>query len=203
MDETRIPLDMIEEILNSLARENYIKIEDGVIKTSPEERINLAILAIKEGADIERVCKALGWKEFEDLVVIILEYNGFTAKKHFRFKSSERRYEIDALGLREPLILSVDCKHWQRSWQRAATIKAVEAQIKRTMALIQLFPNLKNRLKIDDWRKIEVLPLVLTLSETPLKTFRKVPIVPIYHFQNFLSEIQMHKDEMEVFELKV
>jgi len=202
VDETNIPLDTIKEFLNNLARENHIKIEDGIIKTSPEQRINLATLAIKEGADIERVCKALGWREFEDLVVMILEHNGFTARKHFRFKSTERRYEIDALGLRDPLILSIECKHWQRSWQRAAMIRAVEAQIERTKALIQSFPNLKRRLKIEGERKIEILPLVLTLSETPLKISKKVPIVPIYHFQSFLNEMQMYMSEIEAFKVK-
>ena len=203
MEETGISLDTIEGFLNELVRVNYIRIEDELIEISPEQRVNLAILAIKEGIDVERVSRVLGWKEFEDLGVSVLDYSGFEARKHFRFKSTERRYEIDILALKPQLILSVDCKHWQRSWQRAATIKAVEAQTDRTRALIQLLPNLKSRLKIKDWERLEIMPLIITLSATPLKTFQKVPIVPIYNFRNFLNEIQTHKDEMEIFIVKV
>jgi len=109
-----------------------------------------------------------------------------------------RRYEIDILGFREPFMLSIDCKRWKRSWQRAATIRAIKAQVERTLALIQSLSSLKDNLKITDSENFGFLPLIVTLSDTPLRIYEKVPMVPIFHFQNFLNEMPAHTDKLMI-----
>ncbi|MDQ1254718.1 MAG: hypothetical protein QG646_3988 [Euryarchaeota archaeon] len=202
VDETGISLDIIEKFLNSLVMADNIKLEGGIVELSPEQKFKLTFQAVRKGVDVERVSRLLTWEEFEDLGISILNNSGFEVKKHFRFKSPERRYEIDILASKSPLILSIDCKHWKRSWQRAATSKAAEAQIDRTKALIGLLPTLENRLEIKNWKRVKIAPLILILSIAPQKTFKKVPIVPIYNFRSFLTEILSYEDEIGFFEAK-
>jgi hypothetical protein len=196
--ESRIPIDIIRRYIRSLAKDNFLTIAKGKIETSMDQRLRLATLAIKEGMDLEGVCKALGWREFEDIVAFMLERNGFKTMKHFRFKSPLRGYEVDVLGFRRPLTLSIDCKHWKRSWQRAATIRAIKAQVERTAALIQLLPSLKDNFKNEASKNARFLPFIVTLSEAPVRIYEKVPVVPIFQFQNFLDEMSSHMDELMI-----
>lgn len=191
-EETQIPRNTVIRNINNLVEDNLLTITHGIVEASFDQRIQLATYAIKEGIDIEKVCRALGWREFEDIVILILEYNGFKTLKHFRFKSVVRRFEIDILAYRDSLILSIDCKRWKRSWQKAATIRVINAQVERTRALIQSFSSLKNFFKVTNLINIGFIPLIVTLSETPYKIYEKVPAVPIFHFQNFLDEMNIH-----------
>jgi hypothetical protein len=59
--------------------------EGDIFEINSDGRLKLATCILQEGGDIERVCKALGWREFEDLTVLILDQNEFNTKKHFRF----------------------------------------------------------------------------------------------------------------------
>lgn len=202
-NELRIPINIIRRDISSLAKESFLSSAQGIVKTSIDQRLRLALLTIKKGTDIEKVCEALGWREFEDIVILILERNGFKTLKHFRFKTPEKRYEIDILGFREPFMLSIDCKRWKRSWQKAATIRVINTQVKRTVALIQRFSSLKEKITITDSKNINIifLPLIVTLSETPLRIYEKVSVVPIFHFQNFLNEMEVFIDKLMTLKL--
>jgi Holliday junction resolvase-like predicted endonuclease len=186
--DVMLPQDVVWNNLRRIADYRLIQLEKGSIRISSTQRLDLAILAIKWGVDVERVCHVLGWQEFEDLVALVLEVNDFSTQKHFRFKNQDRRFEIDVLGVKKPLVFLVECKRWTRSWQRSATMKIVEKQIKRTEALLNSFQEVRGRLELDGWRDVWLLPLILTLSETPLKTYKKVPVIPIFYFHTFVTE---------------
>jgi hypothetical protein len=188
--------------LKELGNEGYMDIDIESITASKRQRTNLALLAVREGADIENVCNVLGWKEFENIVYEILNFNGFYVKRNLVFRSAKRKYEIDVLGLKEDLILSIDCKHWKKSWQRTAIKKSVKAQIDRTMALTKLWPKLRGKLNIFLLEGMEVLPIIVTLFETPIKIFKNVPIVPIFYFQNFLNALHTRIEELKTFKVE-
>lgn len=200
-EETHIPVRIIEQNMRELSRNSLVTKINDKLETSGKQKLSLAVFAIKEGADVERVCKTLGWREFEDLVALALDQNGFEVEKHFRFKKAGKRYEIDVVGLKEPLVLSVECKHWKQSWKRAATIDTVRMQVERTKALAQSLPEPKDRLGIAKWKEVRFMPLVLTLSNTPLKIYEKVPIVPIFYFNSFLDEMKAYMDELTAFSM--
>ncbi|MFH0749211.1 MAG: restriction endonuclease [Candidatus Bathyarchaeota archaeon] len=198
-EETRIPLSIIKKNICGLIKEELVStIERGKIKISEKQRLNLAIFALQKGADLERVCQALGWKEFEDFVAFVLEQNNFKTIKHYRFKGVKRRYEIDVIGLKKPLLLSVECKHWKRSWRRAATISAIQTQIERTISLSQFLPEPRDRLGIAIWSEVEIIPLLLTLSNTPIKIFEGVPVIPIRFLNNFLNEMLKYMENFMI-----
>lgn len=208
LDANQVDLDMISQeailhqdvvlkTLRRLADDRLIQLDEELIWISLTQRLDLAILALKKGVDVERVCQVLGWQEFEDLVALVLDTSGFSTQKHFRFKNRDRRFEIDVLGVKRPFVFLVECKHWTKSWQRSATMKIVEKQIERTEALVNSFQEVRGRLALDGWREAWLLPLILTLSETPLKTYKKVPVIPIFYFQNFVTdEVNLDLDEV-------
>lgn len=197
-----LPVTVARERLRKLGRLGLIKMKGDMIESTEVQRLELAMEAVKLGADIERACRFLGWQEFENFATIALEYNLFKTRKHFRFKWTNRWWEIDILGFNEPLILSVDCKHWKHSWQHTATMRIVENQIKRTKAFSKALPKIKGKIGIEKWKKIEILPVILTLGATPFKFYKQVPIVPILQFRSFINELPAFVNCLATFRVK-
>ncbi len=196
-EEMRV--EAVEQDFAELLRDGLVtRVGDG-FETSERQRLSLAVLAVRGGADVERVCKALGWREFEDFVGFALDQNGFAVEKHFRFRGAGKRYEVDVVGLREPLMLSVECKHWKQSWKRGATMDIVRRQIERTRALAKSLPEPKDRLRIARWKEVKLIPIISTLSDAPLKIYEGVPVVPIFYFNSFLAEMNTCMNELTAF----
>ncbi|MCK4243837.1 hypothetical protein KAX03_03125 [Candidatus Bathyarchaeota archaeon] len=195
-EDSMVSINIIKQLVSNLAGEGYLSILNHKVTTSPAQRVNLAVIALQKGADVEHVCKFLDWKEFEEVALIALEDNGFSTIKHFRFKPYNKRFEIDILGLKEPVILSVDCKHWKKSWQRAATIKMVKKQTERTRELAKTLNNLLGKIGIKHWQKARLLPVVVTLSDSPIRFYEKIPVVAIHRFQNFLTDLPSHIESL-------
>jgi len=195
-EESKTSIEVVKNTLSDLTSKDLIETVHGKVTTSSRQRVDIAMMALREGADPESVCKYLGWTEFEEVAAIALEANRFFTKKHVHFRSTKGRFEIDVLGFLEPTIVSVDCKHWKRSWQRAATARMVEAQLLRTGELAKLLPELKEKLGISRWKKAKLMPVVLTLSDTPFKVHNGVPVVSVHRFQNFLSDLPSYEESL-------
>jgi hypothetical protein len=198
-----LPVTVAREKLRRLGRLGLIKMNGDMIESTATQRLELAMEAVKLGADIERVCRFLGWQEFENFAILALGYNLFETQKHFRFKWANRWWEIDILGFKEPLILSVDCKHWKRSWQHTAIMRIVDAQIKRAKSFSQALPKIKGKIGIAKWREVEIMPVILTLGATPFKFYKQVPIVPIFQFRSFINELPAFVNCLATFRVKL
>jgi len=190
--DANVPAQVTEEVLKKFRDAELVKLKDRTIEASSNQRAKIAIHAIKSGADFERVCRVLEWIEFENLAATAFEANNFAVKRRFRFKWAQRRWEIDVLGCREPLIACVDCKHWSHGWRGSAIRKAAEAQALRTKVLAEALPSLQKKIGLFQWRQATLIPVVLSLVPGPLKFYDKVPIVPILQIQNFLNELPAH-----------
>ncbi len=190
--DANVPAQVTEEVLKKFRDAELVKLKDRTIEASSNQRAKIAIHAIKSGADFERVCRVLEWIEFENLAATAFEANNFAVKRRFRFKWAQRRWEIDVLGCREPLVVCVDCKHWSHGWRGSAIRKAAEAQALRTKVLAEALPSLQKEIGLFQWRQATLIPVVLSLVPGPLKFYDKVPIVPILQIQNFLNELLAH-----------
>ncbi len=190
--DANVSVQVVNELLKKFRNAELIKWQDKRIEASSNQRARIAIHAIKSGADFERVCKVLEWIEFENLAATAFEANNFAAKKRFRFKWAQRRWEIDVLGCREPLIACVDCKHWSHGWRESAIRKAAEAQALRTKVLAEALPFLQKEIGLVQWRQATLIPVILSLVPGPSKFCNKVPIVPILQIQNFLNDLPVH-----------
>jgi len=190
--DANVPAQVADEVLKKFCDAGLVEWKNKSIEVSSNQRVKIAIHAIKSGADFERVCRVLEWIEFENIAAMAFEANNFTVKRRFRFKWTQRRWEIDVLGCREPLIACVDCKHWSHGWRESAIRKAVEAQALRTKVLAEALPSLQKEIGLVQWRQATLIPVVLSLVPGPLKFYNKVPIVPILQLQNFLNELPAH-----------
>ena len=201
--DSRIPMRVANEVLEKLCQDGLCQQRRGVVDATPTQRVKVAVRAIRLGADFERVCSFLQWKEFENLAAEAFKANIYNVTSNFHFKHAGRRWEIDLLARKEPLIVCVDCKHWHHGWSRAAIVKAVEMQIQRTKALADTFPMVYERIGLETWKRALFVPTVLSLIQGPFKFHNKVPIVSILQIQNFLNELPAHTHSLTHFSIKV
>jgi len=200
--DSSVPLEIVDEFLARLAEEDLIEVVEGAVKASAEQRLRLSTMAVKEGIDLEHAYRYLVWGEFEDVAVLALEANNFSTRKHFRFKTSAR-FEIDVLGFREPLVLSIDCKHWRKSWVRAAFARAVKKQVNRSLEFAKFLSKSKKSLRICSWKRAVVMPVILTLSDAPLKVYEQVPIVAVFRLQDFLHDLPNYQRNLASFDVNM
>jgi len=194
--DAKVPVQTVRKMLRKNSENGIVQLSSKFVAAEAEQRLKLASKAIELGADIERVCSFLKWEEFEDISILAFEANDFEVKKHFCFSWFGRRWEIDILGLKEPIIVSADCKHWHRGWARAATGKAAEGQVERTRALTASASSSREKIGIEEWRHAYFVPVILSLVPSPYKFHEGVPIVPVLQMSNFLQEMPARIDEL-------
>jgi len=201
--DARVSMPIVNEILEKLCQSMLCQQRRGVVEATSIQRVKIAVRAIRLGADFERVCNFLQWKEFENLAAEAFRANGYSVSNNFRFKHAGKRFEIDLLARMEPLIVCVDCKHWHHGWSRAAIVKVVEMQTNRTEALADAFPIVYEKIGLETWKQAIFTPTVLSLTQGPFKFHNKVPIVPILKIQNFLNELPAHTHLLTHFSIKI
>jgi len=200
--DARVSVQVMENMLKKLSEARLIRRQRGLIGVSPSQRVGLAVQALKFGADFELICKLLEWTEFEGITAEAFEANRFRVLKNFRFRHVGKRWEIDVLGCRKPLIVCVDCKHWRHGWSRAAVVKAVEAHVERTRAFADAFPNYYQKAQLTEWKSATVIPMILSLVPGPFKFHNNVPIVPVLQLQGFINELPLEALSLTHFKIK-
>jgi predicted transcriptional regulator/Holliday junction resolvase-like predicted endonuclease len=197
--DANIPAHVTSNILKQLRELGAIEYDNEVIELTSNQRVKLAIHAINQGTDIERVCKVLEWKEFENFAATAFEKNNFAVQRNFRFKASGRRWEIDVVAISEPIIVCVDCKRWRRGWGNSAIRRIVELQAQRTEVLAANLNSIQRKINLDGWTHATLFPAIISLFPGPVKFYGKVPVVPILQLQNFVDEFQGHTSELSRF----
>ncbi len=175
--EARIPSTVSLELLEKLQNENLLYLNNGIIEIESSRRIKLAVKALSQGAVIEHISDLLCWQEFEEISAIALKNNGYTVQNNVRFKHETKRWEIDVVGCKKPLVICIDCKHWQRAISPSALKRIVDLQSQRTHALADSLPNLKLKFECDKWEKAKFIPTVLSLVPSAFKFYDNVPVV--------------------------
>lgn len=200
--DSRIPKQVANEVLERLCQDGLCQQKRSTVEATPTQRVKIAVHAIQLGADFERVCSFLQWKEFENFATEAFTVNNYCVTSNFHFKHAGKRWEIDILASKEPLTVCADCKHWHHGWSRAAIVKPVELQTKRTKALADAFPMVYEKLRLETWKQAFFIPAVLSLTQGPFKFHNKVPIVPVLQMQNFLNELPAHTLSLTHFSIK-
>ena len=195
--EVRIPSEVVCQVLDRNVQSGLIHLSGSRISVTSEQRLRIAIKALDLGADIERICKYLGWEEFEDISTLAFEVNGFVVKKHFRFSCDERRYEIDLLALKRPFVICADCKQWRRGWMGLPSRKAAEKQVQRTKSLAENSLGMLKKIGIEKWSSACFIPLIISLFPSESAFCKNVPIVPIIQLRSFIQDMLAYVDEFE------
>lgn len=197
--DSKISLDIIRKLLEKLQKQGVLYVKGSFVEVKSNGRLRLAAKAASLGADIEHISDFLNWQEFEDIAALALESNGYTVIKNLRFTHAGRRWEIDVVGCRKPLVLCVDCKHWQRALKSSALGRIVEAQVKRAQALSDTLPTVSLKTECLKWNKAKFLPVILSLIPSSFKFFEDVPVVPVSQLQDFLTQLPAKVESLTYF----
>ncbi len=198
-NDARMPKVTSRKLLDKLQGEGLIYQTHDAIEVESSGRLKLAIKAASLGADIEQVSHLLCWQEFEEIAGFALKAFGYTVSNNVRFKHEARRYEIDVVGCKKPMVVCVDCKHWHHSIAPSAMRRIVDAQIERSSALADSLPNIKLNLECTKWSDAKFIPAILSLFPSTFKFYEEVPIVPILQFQDFLNQMPLYMDKLKYF----
>jgi Holliday junction resolvase-like predicted endonuclease len=192
----RIPTQVASKLLQKMHNDHLVYVHDNFVEASDIQRLEMAVRALRSGADLEKVSDLLRWKEFEGMAAFALENNGYLVQRNVRFKNGGRRWEIDVVGLRKPLVVCMDCKHWHHRLYESTTKKIVNEQIARVHALATSLPNPAIRIIPATSNAYKFLPVVLSLIVDESKFFGGVPIVPILQLQDFLNHLPTCTDSL-------
>jgi Holliday junction resolvase-like predicted endonuclease len=197
--DARIASDIARKMLEKLQNDGVLYLKEEFVEVDSDNRLRLAVKAVSLGADVERVSELLRWQEFEDIAAVALERNGYVTAKNVRFKHAGRRWEIDVVGCKSPLVLCVDCKRWQRSLTLSALRKIVEAQAERTRAFADTLPSPALKFECVKWNKARFVPVILSLIPSSFKAYDGVPVVPVLQLQDFLVQFPAYVEEFKYF----
>jgi len=198
-NEANLPASLVEELLRKLQDDGLVYLHESILEVTSVQRLRLAVRALKSGGDLERVSGFLQWKEFEGIAAIAFESNGYTVVRNLHFKHGGRRWEIDIVGWKSPIVVCLDCKHWHHGLQRSAAEKIVEQQTIRTRALVMSLPNPAVKIEFLSCGTAKFLPAVLSLTFGKFKFYKGVPVVPVLQLQDFLSQLPAYADSLPCF----
>lgn len=201
--ESKIPESIVRAYLRKFSKRGLVKTWQGHIEATRRQRLMIAAQLVDLGGDSEVVSRSLGWSEFESMIALALENNGFMVMRHFRFSSQGRRREIDLLAAHKPFLILVECKRWSRGKGVSATKKIVEEHLKKTHALIAELPRLKAKAGLQDWDDATLVPVLANLAESQLRFHEDVPIVAVLQLPSFLSELLAYVPSLKHFTTKL
>jgi Holliday junction resolvase-like predicted endonuclease len=197
--DARLPSAVMNKLLVKLQREGLVNLKQGSVEAESGSRLNLAVQALTLGADIEDISNMLCWQEFEEIAGFALKNNGYVVSNNVRFKQSGRRWEIDVIGCKKPLVICIDCKHWQHAITSSALKRIVDLQIQRTRALAYSLPSPSLKLECTCWHDAKFMPAILSLVPCAFKFYYEVPIVPILQLQDFLNQLSAYPENLKFF----
>ncbi len=173
------------KILDNFMQNGIGVFEDKLIHFNENDKLKTSLLAIRMGAPIDEVSFLLDWKDFESLVSEILESREFDTIRNVIL--TKPRMEIDVVGIKNGVVILIDCKHWKRlSYSSLET--AVNKQIERTKRYVA-----KEKIHA-------AIPAIVTLYQEEVKFINKVPIIPIFQLDSFCEEFYGNLEEINTLE---
>jgi Holliday junction resolvase-like predicted endonuclease len=197
--DARIPSATSRKLLKKLQSEGLVYLNQDSVEVENSGRVKLAIKAASLGADVEHISNLLCWQEFEEITAFALKSNGYKVSNNVRFKNATRRWEIDVVGCKKPLVICVDCKHWQHAITPSALKRIVNSQVERTRAFADSLPNIALKLECVKWTEAKFIPCILSLMPSSFKFYYEVPIVPVLQLQDFLNQLPVYTESLKYF----
>ena len=198
--DARIPSATSRKLLKKLQSEGLVYLKQNSVEVENNSRVKLAVKAASLGADVERISNLLCWQEFEEITAFALKSNGYKVSNNVRFKNVSRRWEIDVVGCKKPLVICVDCKHWQHTITPSALKRIVNSQVERTSAFADSLPNIALKLECVKWTEAKFIPCILSLAPSSFKFLYDVPIVPVLQLQDFLNQLPVYTESLKYFQ---
>lgn len=202
-EDCRIPSDIVKKLLKNLQNQGLAYLDGDSVKTDSSNRLKLAIRAVSLGGDLEQVTSLLGWQEFEEIAAYTLKTNGYIVTSNLHFKHAGRKWELDLIGCKKPLVVCIDCKHYHHMISYSKMQKIVENQVQRTKALSDLLPGALKNFDFSSWSKAKFVPAILSLLPNPSKFYDSVPIVPVLQIQDFINQLPIHVESLRYYQREI
>ena len=171
---------------------SVVDIEDEKpILLSASTRLRLALHAAQLGM-IQEAARELTWQEFEAFSDECLSNNGFETQKGIVINDSGRRWQIDLIARKNPVLLTLDCKHWESANYSARFKTAIQHQ---KGSLDPLVRHLTMKGKLSE-RPVCTLPLILTLYEPRESIQDGVVILSVGQLPDFLEHLTPYTPEL-------
>ena len=157
---------------------------DTLVLISSKLRVNLALEVARAGR-LRDAAQVLTWQEFEKFGEECLEEAGFRTQRNVRVKGAGRAWQIDLVGFRGELIISIDCKHWNTPSYISRFRLAAEHQRHATLHLLAT---------VKEGR--QGLAVILTLREPPARLSEEAVLVSVEKFPSFLSDVTPYSENL-------
>jgi hypothetical protein len=161
--------------------------------------------------ELKKLSELLDFGDFEALIQEILLRNEYRVIKNFRFsdksnfksKTSQKRYEIDVIGIYGKSVLIIDAKQWRRKDSFSSMNKAANLQYQRAVALkknpeafSKLIHNLLGfNINIKKHLPFILLPIMVSIEDNGNRlNENQIPLVSISKFNAFLQEFFKYLD---------
>ena len=164
---------------------------------SRTQRIDLAKMAVEEGANIAQVVDLLTWKDFEGFVASILSDNSYRCIESYRRRGNSmiRGMEIDVIGVKGDIIVAIDAKMWSiRSGKTSALKTATEKQKKRTWELSEELDKLSKKIGVLAEKTYRLFPVLATWLVEEVELHEGVPVVPVFKLNSFILDLDQYED---------
>ncbi|TMI43403.1 restriction endonuclease [Candidatus Bathyarchaeota archaeon] len=161
------------------------------VSLSPGFRVKLA-LGIARAGRLRESALALTWQEFERFAGECLEEAGFQTEKNVRVQGGGRAWQIDVVGIRGDVMITMDCKHWNTPGYLSKFRLAAKHQRNATLHL--LAKPVEKMLQGD--RERQALPVILTLSEPRDQLSEGVVLVSVEKLPSFLSGVTPYDENL-------
>ncbi len=167
--------------ISELASQMGIELQPGLDGSPPDQAL-AAVALVRSGMTPEAIGGALTWREFEGFCANVLKACGYDVRTNIVVTKPRR--QIDILAESRTLALSVDCKHWGKAFYGSTLERVASNQIERTQVL-----------RAKKQMRVPVLPMILTLLDSPVRSAIGVPIVPIFTLRDFLNTVSRFDTE--------
>ena len=169
-----------------------LQLEDPTgVQLTNSARFKLAFEAVRHGG-LQQVARALTWQEFEAFTEECLQTVGFDTQKGLIVKDDSRRWQIDVIAKKNPMILAIDCKHWESPGYESKLSNAAEHQKLALQAFIR-----QRAVRGEVGReRLLALPMILTLFEPRARIVGGVVVVSIEQLGDFLERVSPFSSEL-------
>lgn len=205
-ERSNLSTEKIYKLLSSLNEETDTKLELSAttIHIPLKFKTPLILKALESGIDLDQIIEVLHWRDFESFCLMVFEYHEYKTTQNFHFTQNRKRYEIDVVTVKKPLIFAVDAKQW-KTGHAGALKTVVENHSKRIKAFSQYLAKPQNRqkLQLKDSPDIRIIPLIITSKMYEIQIFHGMPIIPFFKLNGFITEIHNFLGSLQQFPIKM
>lgn len=205
-ERSNLTTEQIYNLLSSFNDETDAKLElnETAIHIPLKFKTPLIIKAMESGIDLDQIIEMLHWRDFERFCLMVFEYHEFKNNQNFHFTQNRKRYEIDVVTVREPLIFALDAKQW-KTGHAGALKTVVENHSNRIKAFSQYLAKPLNRQKIQlkNSPDLRIIPLIITSKMYEIQIFHGMPIIPFFKLNGFITEIHNFLGSLQQFPIKM